>query len=181
MTTYYYVMAQLPALQPGVQPPLTYDQFLKQMEGCVSKKVYAELKSLKLEPPVDGRDTGCKFLNKWFDYERSLRFALAKVRAEKLQWSLSREEMDRFQISESLDVKRVAREAMAIDDPLKAEQFLTRARVSAIQAMSPNTGFNRDALFAYAVSLLLQTRSQQFSVEEGRSEYKAIYDKILEK
>lgn len=181
MTTYYYVIAQLPALHPGVKPPLTYEKFLSLMEGNVSKKVYAELKDLKLEPPVDGRKTGCSFLDKWFDYERSLRFALAKVRAEKLKWTLSREEMERFQISESLDVKRVAREAMAIDDPLKAETFLTKARVSAIQQMSQNAGFNKDGLFAYAVSLLLQTRDQHFSVEEGRTEYKAIYDKILEK
>lgn len=180
MTPYYYIMAQLPALQAGVKAPLSYEKFLDIMESCASKSDYALLQTISLVPPLGKEKTGVRFLDRWADYERSLRASLAKVRAEKLPWSLSREDKARFDIEEALDVKQIAREACAIEDPLKAELFLNTARISAVEQIRGTASFNRDALFAYAVTLLLKERAENFNVEAGRSEYKAIYEKILE-
>ena len=35
MTSYYYAMAQLPAIIPGTKPVLTYEKFLSLMENSV--------------------------------------------------------------------------------------------------------------------------------------------------
>lgn len=177
---YYYALAQLPAIMPGTKPVLTYEKFLDLMEGSVEKKDFQILKTLSLVPPADGKKTGVKFLDRWAEYERNLRCSLAKVRAEKLKWKLSHEELERYNVDEALDVQKVAREACAIEDPLQAERFLTKARVSAILQLCGLSGFNRDALFGYALALLFQTREHNFDIESGRAEYKAIYDKILE-
>lgn len=181
MASYYYIMAQLPALQFGIKSPISYTKFLDLMESCASKKDFELLRNLNLLPPFDLKKTGIRFLDKWADYERALRISLAKVRAEKLNWSFSKDDENRFDIQEALDVKKVAREACAIDDPLKAEDFLTRVRISAVEQLKGFSNFNRDALFAYAITLLLKTRAENFDVETGRSEYKSIYEKILEK
>lgn len=181
MTNYYYAMAQLPAIVNGTMPALSYRKFLSLMEGVVGKRDYKLLQNLSLTPCIDNKKTGVAFLDRWGEYERSLRLALAKVRAEKLNWSLTREQQERFNGDEALDSKKIAREAIAIDDPMQAESFLTKARVGAAQALRGGNGFNRDALFSYAISLLLLERQYGFNVETGQTEYKAIYDKILEK
>ena len=180
MISYYYVMAQLPALQEELDAPLSYDTFLSLMQNCVSKKDYALLKDLSLLPALECKKTGVAFLDRWAEYERSLRASLAKTRAENLNWSLSPEDERRFNIEEALDVKTVAREAVAISDPLQAERFLNKARISAVKQIVGLASFNRDALFAYAITLLLKMRSERFNVEAGQAEYKAIYEKILE-
>ncbi|MEL3908948.1 MAG: DUF2764 family protein [Treponemataceae bacterium] len=181
MANYYYVMAQLPAIIPGERPVLTYKKFLSLVEDSVSKEDNRLLKELSLVPNLDGKKTGVAFLDRWAEYEHSLRSALAKARAEKLNWAISKEDMNRLDMDEALDIKKIAREASAIDDPLEAEQFLNKARVSAILKLQGFSNFNRDALFAYAIALLVQTRELNFDTEAGRNEYKAIYDKILEK
>lgn len=182
MASYYYAMAQLPAIIPGTEPVLTYKKFLSLMENSVPKGDFKLLKDLSEGTlPMDGKKTGVAFLDRWAKYDHALRSSLAKARAEKLQWSLSRDELQRFGVDEALDVKKIAREACAIDDPLQAEKFLTKVRVAAALEIRGLSAFNRDALFAYAVALLMQNREENFDTESGRVEYKAIYDKILEK
>ena len=181
MTSYYYAMAQLPAIIPGTKPVLTYEKFLSLMENSVGKRDFQLLKNLSLVLPAGNKKTGVAFLDRWAEYERALRSELAKARAEKLNWTLTKDELARFGGNEALDVKKIAREACGIDDPLQAEKFLTKARVAAVMKIRGLSAFNRDALFAYAVALLMQTREENVDTERGRSEYKAIYDKILEK
>ncbi|PIE98406.1 MAG: hypothetical protein CR988_03720 [Treponema sp.] len=180
MFSYYYVMSQLPSISSRLAPPLSYERFLDIVEIGTPAKDFEMLKTISLEPPKKPVSTGSVFLDKWYGYERALRFSLAKIRAENLNWTGAENHLNREDIMEAMDVVQVARGACAIDDPRKAEEFLDKARFSAAEQLKGLENFNKESLFAYAVMLLLRERAMKFDTEAGRQEYNAIYDKILE-
>jgi hypothetical protein len=112
----------------------------------------------------------------WHAWERSLRQALAKLRAVKLKRDAQLTEPPK----DALDALAAAKAAAAIDSPLEAELFLDRARWGAVEALQPRNYFDRDTVYGYMIKLLLLERKALFRVEEGFAEYKAIYASVME-
>jgi len=67
-----------------------------------------------------------------------------------------------------------------MNSPLSAEQFLYEYRLRLLEDMRPLDAFSIDAIYAYGMKLLLVERMKKFEVENGKSSYHIIYDKILE-
>ncbi|MGP1438886.1 MAG: DUF2764 family protein [Treponema sp.] len=182
MAKYYYLMAQLPTISFGSKPPFKYEEFEELAFRYINKKDKEILKTLSLEPNRDDKKTSSSFLNKWYDFERAVRLALRELRASKLKWEnvdISYEEHNK--VISSYYAQNIASQAFAMDDPLQAELFLDRKRFEFLNNIKTEDAFSSDALFSYAIMLLLIIREESFSKEIGIEEYKKLYSEILEK
>ena len=181
MAQYYYLMAQLPSIAFSSTPPFTFDAFKELSCRYINKKDRAILNELSLEPRRDKTKTGQAFLQKWYDFEIALRLALRELRAMKLKWddvSISYEE--KAKVNLSYYAKTLASQAFSMEDPLQAESFLDKKRFEYLREIKSGDSFSSDALFAYALMLLILIREDAFSKNVGKEEYKKLYSHILE-
>lgn len=179
MNQYYYLVSQLPALPSSAledksELPITESYYRDLCSRFFTEDEKKLLDSLSLVPPRDETSTGSVFLDAWYEFERSLRLALAQVRAQRL-----RKDSAVLPGSCTADILQAARTAVGMDSPLSAEQFLFNYRMSVLGNITPCDIFSTDAVFAYGVRLLLVERMKRFDREKGAEAYRAIYDSIL--
>jgi hypothetical protein len=117
------------------------------------------------------------FINKWRDWERSLRLNLARYRSQRLK----REGGSAVDPPDyPADAAVAAKAAAGMDSPLEAEIFLDKARWDAIELFQGIDYFSKNTIFAYLLKLQLLERRALFKAEEGLSEYKGLYTSIVE-
>ncbi len=179
MGSYYYLMAQVPGVLPGAPVILSSKGFRELAERFLSAADRRVLVSLSLEPPRDGSPVTSRFLREWYSRERSLRLALSRVRAARLKREANLTMLEDEDVRRSRDALNVAKAAVAFDNPLAAERYLETVRSSWVDELSVGHYFDSDAVFAYAVRLLLRERTDRFTAEAGREAYSAIYNQIL--
>ncbi|MDR2052081.1 MAG: DUF2764 domain-containing protein [Treponema sp.] len=203
MGSYYYLAAQLPDLVYGQSAPMTSAAFLDLAGRLLDKEDSALLDKLSLDPgdPSDnpaglpGSDpsrpayaesaapSGCDFIDKWREWERSLRLNLARNRA----LHLKREGGSPVDPpAHPLDAAAVALKAGVSagtpdESPLETEIALDKARWNAIEHLQGITYFSRNTVYAYFLKLLLLERRESFNTEAGFAEYKSLYASILER
>ena len=173
----YYLVSQLPSFvvsDDKTALPITEADFTELCSRFLDKTDQKILQELSLEPPREESKTGSKLVDEWNEHERSLRIALAQIRALNMK-----KKFDATGISLSPDAVQAARTAAGMDSPLAAEQFLNQYRVSVIENITPLDGFDTDAVFAYGIKLKLATRMKKFNAETGMASYHTIYDRIL--
>lgn len=176
MSSRYYLAAQLPAfsINAASAVPITEEYFTDLCSRCLDEKSIKILKDLSLEPPREQAATGSLFVDAWYERERSLRYALAQVRAAKLKKEFSVNTQ-----SLPADIVQIARTASGMASPLEAEEFLNNERAAALEELRPIDGFSADSFFYYALKLKLAVRIKKFNTEAGMNAYRAIYDRIL--
>lgn len=176
MASQYYLMSQLPAIDSSDTKalPITEQYFRELCSRFLDKKNLAILENLSLEPPRQESSTGSEFLDRWNERERCLRLALASIRAVKMK-----RDAGVLPGSCTADIVQAARTAVGMSSPLEAEEFLNQYRMQALNAMQPLDNFSTDAVFAYALKLLLCQRMRLFDKENGKVSYRKIYDEIL--
>ena len=175
----YYLVSQLPAFSITQNEPLpvTEEYFLDLCSRFMNKKVLKVLESLTLEPPKEFEKTGFTVLDKWYDFERSLRIALAYLRAQKMKKDFT--DPTNLLSKVSPEVMQVARTAMAFESPLEAEDYLDQIRIEYLTNNLPYDNFSDDAVIAYGLKLKLANRVKKFNEEAGMASYRKIYDRIL--
>ena len=200
MGYYYYLAPQLYHLVYGQEAPMSSAAFIALAHETMSQADAALLDFCTLDPdPVkeeenagpqevkptvpknDGPSyampappTHSEFINRWREWERSLRLNLARNRAVKLRWEASVDAPEY-----PADAVLAAKNAMTIESPLEAELFLDKARWDAIESFQGINIFSESAMYAYLLKLLLLERKADFDMEEGFTEYKALYTAIL--
>lgn len=169
-------MAQLPtlSLDPDAEMPISEEYFTDLATRFLDDKSLQTLKVLSLEPPKKETKTSSTLVSRWFKFERSLRFAMAEIRARRMnkEFELSKKDCPS-------DVLQIARTACGFESPLQAELFLAKARMDFLTSITPSDAFCTDAVFAYGLKLKLLARVKVFNEETGMSSYRQIYDKIL--
>ena len=84
----YYLISQLPSLD-GISEntplPITEERFSELCSRFLSKKAKDSFEKLTLAPSRVSENSGNSLIDAWNESERNLRFALGKVRAEKLK------------------------------------------------------------------------------------------------
>lgn len=187
MGSYYYLMAQLPCIIYEQKPPMSSESFRElalsflTKEDCailssIPRTVYSSDDDVKTELTVTS--TGCAFIDKWHEWERTLKLNMARERAIKLKRA-------KTSIAEPpvipADAASAAIKAVVGDgSPLKKEISLDKARWTTIEILAGNDYFHRNNVFAYYLKLILLERRQLFKAEVGFAEYKSIYSKIIE-
>lgn len=181
MAEYYYLTAQLPPVNLLSPPPFSsFEDFEELAQRYLNKKDSAIFRGISEEPPRQAEKTGSAFLDGWYGFERSLRLALREARAAKLKWEVSSTFEENEILSKSFLPVKIAHTAAVMENPLEAELFLNEERFNAADSIRGAAAFSSDAVFSYAVKLMLSLRAAKFSKEIGAAAYKKLYDKILE-
>jgi len=169
-------MAQLPSIMPQTDPPIPYAQFKELALRFLTEKDAAVLERITLVPPREPVHTGSVLVDEWYAFEQELRFALEHMRASRLK----RETRAAAEIPASaFDIGAIVRGLSTIDDPLLAERYLLRARLTAAEQLRKLHFFDSEAVFGYGIVLLLSERASKFKMETGRTEYHSLYTQIL--
>lgn len=179
MAGQYYLMAQLPSFSVNdscEELPITEEYFYELCGRFLDSKSLKTLKSLSLNPPKKAAASGSVFLDSFYDNERKLRFALAQIRALRLNKKF---EADCGGIPS--DIIQTARTAMGMESPLEAERFLNQYRCSLLESNRPQDEFSVDSVFCYGLKLKLALRMKKFNAEKGMASYHNIYESILNK
>ena len=188
MGSYYYLAAQLPYLVYGQGVPMSSAAFKALARDRMDSADAAVLDYCTLDPaPPMAGETGAayaepaspissEFINRWKEWERTLRLNLARGRVQKLK----REGGSMTDAPEHpADAAGAAKTALIMDSPLEAELFLDKARWDAIDYFQGINAFTENAMYAYLLKLQLMERRTAFKTEEGFTEYKALYAAIL--
>ncbi len=173
----YYLMSQLPSLDglaDTVPLPITEERFLELCSRFLPTKTFEVIKNLTLIPPFSFTPTGYNLIDEWYQNERNLRLALAKVRANKLNKNFQND--GGFIRSEFLQIAQTAQES---ENPLEAERFLDRYRAEMLEQLRPMDAFSTDAVFYYGLKLKLVSRIRLFDSEKGQKAYQEIYNSII--
>jgi hypothetical protein len=137
---------------------------------CLSQKCRANLTE-------ECTSCGCSFINKWREWERTLRLNIAKHRAANIKRDNAAEIPS---ASEPMDAVTIAtRIATEEHSPLEAEYIIDKARWNAIDDLVGINYFNRNYIYAYFLKILLLERHQVFNIDKGFSEYKSLYAEII--
>jgi pyrroloquinoline quinone (PQQ) biosynthesis protein C len=172
VSSYYYLVAQLPYLIYGQPLPMSPVAFRELAGGVMESGEGAALDACVLDPEASPGSP--EFLDAWREWEGALKLNLARLRAAKLK----REAIDAPEFPVS--AVAAAKAAAAIESPLEAEIFLDRARWNAIESFQGLNYFSENTIYAYLLKLLLMERRQAFKTEAGFEEYKTLYASILE-
>lgn len=175
----YYLISQLPSLDgigENTPLPITEERFMELCRRFLKGKEQEKLQKLTLSPARNPEGSGSAFLDAWEESERTLRFALGKVRAEKWNFPFDAE-------GRNIPVQymRAAGTAIEMENPMEAEKFLNRFRLELLEERRPMDGFADEYIFYYGLRLKLLLRIRQFDAEAGEAAYRTIYNSILYK
>ena len=173
----YYLISQLPSLD-GISEnaplPIAEERFAELCNRFLEKRLQEAMNKLTLAPPKNGESSGFALIDAWNESERNLRFALGKVRAEKMKKTFDSE--NRAFPAEYIKAASVAIE---IENPMEAEKYLNGFRLAILETLRPMDGFSEDYVFYYGLKLKLLLRIRAFDKTSGEKAYKNIYDSIL--
>lgn len=173
----YYLISQLPSLD-GISEntplPITSERFEELCQRFLGKKSYIESEKLTLAPPRNPEKTSSALVEKWNEGERSLRIALAKLRADKLNKHFEAETN-----SFSPVLLQAVRTAVEIESPMEAEKFLNKYRLDFLESLRPMDSFSEEYVFYYGLKLKLLERIRKFDSESGETAYRNIYNSIM--
>ena len=173
----YYLISQLPSLD-GVNEnaplPITSERFEELCQRFLGKKAQGEFGKITLAPPKESEKTSSALIEKWNEGERNLRFALAKLRADKMNKSF-----DSGNKSFSPGLLQAVRTAVEIESPMEAERFLNKYRLDFLESLRPMDSFSEEFVFYYGLKLKLIERIRKFDSESGEAAYRNIYNSIM--
>ena len=173
----YYLISQLPSLD-GISEntplPITEERFAELCARFLGKKLQKTMKKLTLSPSKNTECSGSVLIDTWNESERNLRFALGKIRAEKMKKTF-----DTKNKVFPMEHLQAAGAAVEIDNPLEAEKYLNRYRLEILERLRPMDNFSEDYVLYYGLKLKLLLRLRQFDTKLGETAYKNIYNSIL--
>ena len=173
----YYLISQLPSLDglgENTAPPITEERFLELCGRFLGKKAQKEPSQLTLLPPKTPENSDSALIRAWNEGERNLRFALGKVRADKMKKPFDTEDK-----SFPIELIRTVNAAVGMENPMEAEKLLLKYRLDFLETLRPMDSFSQDFIYYYGLKLKLILRIEQFDAALGEAAYKDIYGSIL--
>ena len=173
----YYLISQLPSLDgigENTPLPISEERFTELCNRFLGKRAQDVLKKITLSPPKSFESSGSALIDTFNENERTLRFALGKVRAEKMKKTFDTE--NKIFSPEFIKVANVAAE---IENPMEAEEYLNRFRLEKLETLRPTDNFSVDYIYYYGLKLKLILRIRQFETSAGEESYRNIYNTIL--
>ncbi len=175
MADYYYTVASLPMLSSNQQPSITIDYFLETCRYTLSEKDFNTLIKADIVP---GGEKVNGVLEKWQNWERSLRNELVKMRSQKT--GIDSEKYLR-EGDTATGVFDAAREAFGSANPKIGEDILDNARWRFLDELEFGHNFDLTKLIIYYLKLQIAERKKNMNDEAGSVKYKEIYDSITDK
>ena len=173
----YYLMSQLPSLDgisENMPIPIDEERFLDLCDRYLSDQAKAEVQKITLVPSLTVEASPSALITAWNDAERDLRLALGKIRAEKMSKTF-----DTGNKTLSTELLRTATTAAEMESPLEAEKYLSQNRLNLLELLRPTDNFSEDFVNYYALRLKLLLRTRKFDTQLGETEYRNIYNSIV--
>jgi len=173
--SYYYLIASLPALQFGMNPPFSYSDFLEACGHELDQAAMDMLAGLSIKPSSD-IDDKLHLLKEWKRFNRGLGDELARVRAVKRL-----KDPNNYLRGESGPdpfIAPLAHWAANQDSPLEAELYLDKARWEKIEEIVTGHYFDIEHLVSYALQLQILERWRNINAAPGSAALEKLAGKI---
>jgi hypothetical protein len=179
VSRYYYFAATLPALHFGAPAAMTSAEFLERCRIHLSEADFVTVSAgvLLSEPasPPPAADASI-LLRRYYDWERSLRNELVRVRSRRL----GRTAEDWLRpAGRDNHASMAAQAALQAESPLEGELILERERWASIEALRAYHSFDLETIAAYRLQLQILERLAVLSAERGEGRYRETYAAIL--
>ncbi|MDF7808141.1 DUF2764 family protein [Pontiellaceae bacterium B12219] len=174
---YYSLVASLPSLQIGDEPPFTTEEYVENASQWVTERESEILRKVLLQEPDIAPCPLCKLI---YDVECQIRNAIARQRGQKLGVDFKEylQPHDGF-IGE---VETFVKDAFAQTDPVELEQHLDRGRWNlAEQLVDGQNPFGFEKVLAYGIQLKIVERWNRMDVHVGKEKIEAVITANTEK
>jgi len=166
MPVYYtYFISSLPMLHFGKKPPFSYEDFIARCKGLILEKDIAFIKALPGLEIEKIKNIPNQTVRKWLVFDTALRNELVRQRAARLH--KDPKQYLRMAGYTELSTTHIALSAYRDPAILEAEKILDTARWAALEELAIGHYFDSDALFIYALKLLIVERWQR--IKEANS------------
>jgi hypothetical protein len=167
---YYSLVASLPSLQIGDEPPFSVEEYVDNCAQWVTPRETEILRKLLLEEPDITACPLCKFV---YDLECQIRNAVARYRGQKL--GVDPKEFLQPHDGFSGQIEIFVKDAMGQTDPVEIEQHLDRGRWSLAEDFLVNLNpFGFEKVLAYGIQLKIVERWSQMDVRLGKEKLEAV-------
>lgn len=173
MAQYYYTVASLPLLFLDTEQFPKIEGFLVSVQEAAPKGDFAIISSATLCPSENPLHPT---IEKWWQFESSLRNELVKLRASRLSVDGVPYLSKNAPLYNLIDL---AREAFLEESPLVAEGILDRGRWTYLDELEFGHYFDLEKLIVYYLKLQILERNALFRRERGLESMQKTYDGIL--
>lgn len=162
---YYFFCASLSMLTFGSKPPMSNEDFIKQISGNVAAKDSEILLSARLLPGKKIKKNH-PALKVWVGFETMLRNEMVNFRAKKL----GKDPLDYFrgEYVPAPNLIRLVLEASGEETPLEVERGIDRARWEKLEEMEQQHFFDLQFLIVYFLKLQILNKWDNMKTEKAR-------------
>ena len=159
---YYYLVASLPYLRFGEEPPVTTVAYLGECEKWLNEEDLSLVRSLDIKEP-DTKEGDTPLIRQWKEFDLTLKTEIAGTRKKGEQ--VSKKNVS-FAVREALDKK----------DPLARERAVEKMRWAFLDGEEHKYTFDTNSLVLYGLKVQILERLAGFDAEQGRN----VFDKVCE-
>jgi hypothetical protein len=153
---YPYLIASLPTLHFGMKPPFSFEQFLEACHRFIPEKDYMIVSTLPQPERYREKGRMHHFIERWIQFDTSLRNEMVKVRAGR--WQIEAETSLRPDAYTGPSLSPVVVAATMSPSLLEGEKILDETRWKMLDELANAHYFDLDALISYAYKLLILHR-----------------------
>jgi hypothetical protein len=166
---YYSLVASLPHLEIGDEPPFSTEEYIDNCAKWVTEHESDILRKILLQEPDIAP---CPLCKAWNNIETQLRNAVAGLRGQKL--GVDFKEHLRPHEGFSGEIEALARDAFARNDPIETEEELDRARWKLAEELVGQDPFGFERVLAYGIQLKIVERWSRMDVHRGKEKLEAV-------
>ncbi len=167
---YYYVISSLPSLSLNEELPIRKNDFLSVCKENLKTTDFEMLRSIDVFE-VDQDNAPLDIIRHFFSWEREVRNALVRLRAERL--GLDSLDFIRGDITEH-SIGHFTEEAFSADSPLIAEDILNKARWKYLDELEFGHYFDIEILIIFFIKLQILERVSLFDAVQGQEKLNAV-------
>ena len=167
---YYYIISSLPFLSLNEGLPIRKNDFLSVCKENLKTGDFEILRSIDF-CEIENEKVSLDILRRFFSWEREVRNALVKLRAERL--GLDSIDFIRGDISDH-SIGHFAEEAFNADSPLMAEEILNKARWKYLDELEFGHYFDIEILVIFFIKLQILERISLFDPVKGQEKLNAV-------
>ncbi|MEN7973282.1 MAG: DUF2764 family protein [Verrucomicrobiota bacterium] len=173
---YYSLVASLPHLEIGDEPPFSSEEYIGNCAQWVSEHETQILQKVLLEDPDIAP---CPLCKAWNNIEAQLRNAVARLRGQKLGVDFKEylQPHDEF----SGEIEALVTDAYTRSDPVELEQELDRARWKLAEGLIGQDPFGFKKVLAYGIQLKIVERWNRMDVHVAKEKLEAVITANTEK
>lgn len=166
---YYSLVASLPHLQIGDEPPFTTEEYIADCAQWVTRQEADILRKVLLQEPDIAP---CPLCKAWNSIETQIRNASARLRGQRLGVEC-RDDL-RPHEGYSGEIEDLVKDAFSRNDPLEIEEELDRARWKLADGLVGLKLFEFEKVLAYGIQLKIVERWNRMDVHVGKEKLEKV-------